>query len=62
MLPGTRSRNSGGRSNLLNKIYRFLWEQLRAVGSSIVEMVHVPGAQFVIEGTDLLSRPPGASS
>ena len=51
-------RNSGGRSSLLNKIYRFLWAQLRAVGSSIVEMVHVPGAQFVIEGTDLLSRPP----
>jgi RNase P/RNase MRP subunit p29 len=50
-------RNSGGRSSLLNKIYRFLWEQLRAVGSSIVEMVHVPGSQFVIEGTDLLSRP-----
>ena len=50
-------RNSGGRSGLLNRIYRFLWEQLRAVGSSIVEMVHVPGSQFVIEGTDRLSRP-----
>jgi hypothetical protein len=50
-------RNSGGRSGLLNKIFRFLWEQLRAVGSTIVDMVHVPGAQFVIEGTDRLSRP-----
>ena len=51
-------KNSGGRSSLLNKVFRFLWEQLRAVGSTIVDMVHVPGTQFVSEGTDLLSRPP----
>jgi hypothetical protein len=50
-------KNYGGRSALLNKIFRFLWEQLRAVGSTIVDMVHTPGSQFVIEGTDLLSRP-----
>ena len=51
-------KNHGGRSPLLNRIFRFLWEQLRAVGSTIVDMVHVAGAQFVAEGTDLLSRPP----
>ena len=51
-------KNSGGRSILLNKVLRFLWEQLRAVGSTIVDMVHVPGSTFVSEGTDLLSRPP----
>ena len=51
-------KNSGGRSALLNKVFRFLWEQLRAVGSTIVDMVHVPGTTFVTEGTDLLSRPP----
>ena len=51
-------KNSGGRSSLLNKLFRFLWEQLRAVGSTIVDMVHVPGTTFVAEGTDLLSRPP----
>jgi len=51
-------KNYGGRSPLLNRIFRFLWEQLRAVGSTIVDMVHVAGTQFVSEGTDLLSRPP----
>jgi hypothetical protein len=52
--------NSGGRSPLMNRLYRLLWAQLRALGSTIVEMVHVPGVQFVAEGTDLLSRPPTA--
>jgi hypothetical protein len=53
-------RNSGGRSPLMNRLYRLLWTQLRALGSTIVEMVHVPGVQFVAEGTDQLSRPPQA--
>lgn len=42
--------NSGGRSPLMNRLYRLLWAQLRALGSTIVEMVHVPGVQFVAEG------------
>ncbi len=55
-------KNSGGRSGLLNKLFRFLWELLRAVGSTIVDMVHVPCTTFVAEGTDLLSRPPPPSA
>ena len=42
-------KNAGSRSSALIRIYRFLWEQLRAVGSSIVDMVHVPSSQFVLE-------------
>ncbi len=38
-------RNSGGRSPLLNRILRFLWAQLRAADSTIVDMVHVAGSQ-----------------
>ena len=50
-------RNHGGRSPLLNKIFRYLYAQLSAAGMRVVDCVHISGLQMIAEGVDALSRP-----
>ena len=49
--------NGGGRSTPMNRILRFVVEQLLRTGIQVVECVWVSGDTFVADGTDALGRP-----
>jgi hypothetical protein len=53
-------RNGGGTSELLTRMVKLLWATCVRCRITIVEMVHIPGVQMVVEEVDALSRPVSA--